>query len=72
MDQAMERIKVPAGAVVKMGGLPFELAADTVVLGRQGNLQLALSQSAVSAVMPDQAIAPPVMSITSNLDDASA
>lgn len=72
MNQALERIDLPAGTVVKVGGMPFELAADTVVLGGQANLQLALSQSAASSAMPAQAIASPVTSITSSLDDASA
>ena len=55
MDQALERIEVPAGTVVKMGGVPFELAADTVVRGIQGNYRLAKSQSDTSLGNPNQA-----------------
>lgn len=69
MDQAIERIKVPAGAVVKIGGMPFELADDTVVLGTPGNYRLASSQSDTSLGSPYHAAGSPETSITSSRDD---
>lgn len=37
MDQELDRITVPAGTVVKIDGMPFELAGETVVLGLRVN-----------------------------------
>jgi hypothetical protein len=41
-----ENIVLKAGTVVKVGGFPFRLVADTPVEGHQGNLDLLRSASA--------------------------
>ena len=51
-DQQVESITIPAGTLVRVQGMPFELAADTAVLGRVENLQFALSQAEASGNMP--------------------
>lgn len=65
----MDHITLPAGTTIKIGGLPFELAADTEVLGLVDNYRLAMSQSETSLGMPYQAAASPVTSSTSRRDD---
>ncbi len=35
-----DRIHLSKGQIIKIGGLPFELEADTVVLGCENNLKL--------------------------------
>lgn len=69
MVQELDSFEVPAGTIVKIDGFPFELAAPTVLRGREANFQLALSQREASVAIPDQAIGSDVMSTTSNLDD---
>lgn len=70
MDQ-LERLTVPAGTIIKVGGMPFALPADTPVLGRLESLQFALSQAAASAGSPLQAMASSETSMTSNRLDES-
>lgn len=71
MNQELEMLTVPAGTLIHVRGMPFELPADTQVLGRSANLQLALSQAAASAGSPTQAMESPVTSSTSNRLDES-
>ena len=35
-----DRIQLSKGQIIHIGGLPFELEADTIVLGCQNNLKL--------------------------------
>lgn len=67
----MDQLTVPAGTIIKIKGMPFELAGDTPVLGRAENLQFAFNQSDTSVSMPDQALSDPVTSTTKSRDDAS-
>lgn len=67
----MDQIKVPAGTVVQINGMSFQLASETVVLGRAENYQLVLSQAETSGAMPDQAFSQPVKSTTSSLNEPS-
>lgn len=68
-DSQTATFEVPADTVVKIGGLPFRLAASASIMGHVGSYQLALSQAVTSGAMPDQATCPTVASSTSSLDE---
>lgn len=36
----MDKLKLPKGQIIHVGSIPFELAAETVVLGREENLNM--------------------------------
>lgn len=65
----MDQITVPAGTLIHIDGMPFELAESVDVLGNADNYRLASSQSDTSLGSPNQAAASPVTSMTSSLDD---
>lgn len=65
----MDQIVVPAGTVVRINGMPFELSADTPMLGTEANYRLASSQSEASFCSPYDAHGSPVTSSTSNRED---
>lgn len=44
IDPPLELIDVPKGLPIHIGGIPFSLAEDTQVNGRESNYRLALSQ----------------------------
>lgn len=67
----MDQLTVPAGTIIKIKGMPFELTGDTPVLGLKENFQFAFSQSDTLVSMPDQALSEPVISTTNSRDDAS-
>jgi hypothetical protein len=41
MDEALDRVKFPKGMVVKVDGIPFWLAEDTILIGDQNSVDVA-------------------------------
>lgn len=56
-EQKLDRIELKRGTTIKLGGYPFVLAQDTVILGRTWNYQdavrYALSRELVSSSEED-------------------
>lgn len=65
----MDQLTMPAGTIIQIGGMPFELASDTAVLGSDANYKLACSQSATSLGSPNAAHGSPDTSSTNSRDD---
>jgi hypothetical protein len=42
MNEQLEQVPIPAGTVIHFKGMPFALAADAIVFGRQENLDAAI------------------------------
>ena len=69
MEQELKQLTLPAGTIVKLKGMPFRLASDTSVLGREENLQFASSHADASGGTPNQAAARSDTSTTRSDDD---
>ncbi|MBP6901034.1 MAG: hypothetical protein KBC73_13145, partial [Burkholderiaceae bacterium] len=63
----MDQITVPAGTIIHINGMPFELPHSTPVLGRADNYRLAISQSLTCC---DKPIHAPASLVTSSTRDA--
>jgi hypothetical protein len=47
VDNKTERLVIPKGTTIKLGGLPFQLNGDTIVIGTKENFEMAMKDDNV-------------------------